>query len=80
MALKNTLIDIIENDIWDVNHDYGKIKRTAIVRLSKIVEHMSKDAVLTSAIHSDGEDRCSCGGPLANNVCISCGKEYYRRR
>ena len=62
MNIKNTLIDIIEYGIWEVNHDYGKIKRTDIVRLSRIVEDLPEDAILTSAMHSDGKRLCEdCG-------------------
>lgn len=39
-ALEQAIIDILGNDIWDVDHNHGKIKRTAIERLSKLVEHI----------------------------------------
>lgn len=42
-ALEQAIIDILENDIWDVDHNHGKIKRTAIERLSKLVEHIYEE-------------------------------------
>ena len=36
--MKETIIDVLENGIWDVGEHHGKIKRAAIEKLTKAVE------------------------------------------
>ena len=81
-SLENCTVNIFENGIWDIGEGHGKIKRWAIEELSEIASNISQDAVLTSAIHSDGLSRCPCCGELWDmknyNAC-QCGAVISRR-
>ena len=41
--MKETIIDVLENGIWDIGEHHGKIKRTAIEKLTKAVKDANNE-------------------------------------
>jgi len=54
--MKETIIDVLGNGIWDVGEHHGKIKRAAIEKLTKAVDSVEDDKSETCQVCA-GEGR-----------------------
>ena len=43
--MKETIIDVLENGIWDIGEHHGKIKKAAIEKLTKAVKDANNETV-----------------------------------